>query len=91
MRKAAEQFAKYAIVGIISNALLYGGYLALVSLGLGHKTSMTITYCVGVAWTFFFNRSWSFRDTGLWHRTLALYVAVYAFGYVLNIVGLIKL
>ena len=79
------QFLRYALVGLGSNLILYLAYLLLTSFGLGHKSAMTILYVIGVAQTFLFNRTWSFRHQGGLHGSFARYVAAYAFGYLLNL------
>ena len=87
----ARQLLRYGVVGIGSNLLLYLGYLALTTIGIGSKTAMTLTYCTGVAGTFVLNRNWSFGDDGPWRKALILYVSIYAIGYVLNFFGLLLL
>jgi putative flippase GtrA len=83
-----RQFLHYAIVGLISNAILYGAYLLLTSHGIGHKTAMTIIYCVGVLQTFVLNRSWTFRHRGEVAGSMARYIATYFFGYVSTAVAM---
>lgn len=78
------QFVRYALVGLGSNLLLYLAYLLLTSLGVGHKTAMSLIYAVGVAQTFLFNRHWSFRHLGGLQSSFARYLFSYAFGYALN-------
>ena len=78
------QFTRYLIVGLVSNAILYLGYLGLTSFGMGHKLAMTALYVLGVWQTFFFNRSWSFQDTGSIQGVFVKYAAVYGMGYVIN-------
>ncbi len=60
-----HQFAKYAVVGVVSNSVFYLLYLLLTSAGMGHKTAMTLLYAVGVSLTFLLNRNWSFRHDRL--------------------------
>jgi len=91
LRDAGGQLIRYAVVGLGSNALLYLFYLWLSSGGLGHKTSMTIAFALGICGTFMFNRNWSFRHRDAWHRTFLPYAAVYGLGYVTNLLGLFLL
>jgi putative flippase GtrA len=77
-----RQFLRYAMIGLVSNAILYGAYLLLTSHGIGHKTAMTILYAVGVLQTFIFNRRWTFRHRGEIAGSMTRYIATYAFGYV---------
>ena len=83
--KTRGQFLRYGVVGLGSNLLLYLAYLGLTHLGMGHKSAMTVLYAVGVAQTFLFNRTWSFRHQGRLHGAFARYVASYALGYLLNL------
>ena len=78
------QFTRYLIVGLASNAILYLGYLGLTAFGMGHKLAMTALYVLGTSQTFFFNRSWSFQDTGSIHGVFVKYSAIYGMGYAIN-------
>jgi putative flippase GtrA len=83
--RSGGQFLRYGLVGLASNLLLYVAYLGLTTLGIGHKTGMTVLYAVGVVQTFVFNRTWSFRHDGELHGAFARYVVSYACGYLLNL------
>ncbi len=84
LHAAVGEFARYVIVGLVSNALLYLFYLLLTNAGVGHKTAASVAYALGVLQTFVFNRSWSFKDRGAAAPALGRYVAAYGFGYLLN-------
>jgi putative flippase GtrA len=88
---AQQQFIRYALVGLISNAILYGIYIVLTSLGMGPKLAMSLLYGVGVIQTFVFNKQWSFRFNGDAAPALMRYTTAYALGYVINISALILL
>lgn len=79
-----RQFARFSIVGIVSNILLYLLYLLSTYAGLGHKAAMTIMYVLGVLMTFAFNRTWSFSHRGLIGEGLVRYLFVYLLGYLAN-------
>ncbi|MBB1127106.1 GtrA family protein [Thiospirillum jenense] len=79
------QFSRYAIVGIISNAIGYLLYLLLTSVGIGHKLAMTLLYVIGVLQTFYFNRNWSFKHQGESRSAFLRYLVSYALGYLLNL------
>lgn len=85
---AVSQVMRYALVGIVSNALLYLAYLALTQIGLGSKLVMTLLYAVGVVQTFFFNKRWTFSHLGRSSQTFSRYVLLYAVGYGLNLLAL---
>lgn len=80
-----RQFSRYAIVGLVSNGLLYVGYLLLTAAGVGPKFSMSLMYGMGVLQTFIFNRSWTFGADGDVGGHFAKYVTVYISGYFINL------
>ena len=83
-----SQLLRYAMVGLISNVILYLAYLLLTSFGLGHKTAMTFLYVVGILQTFLLNRRWTFNHNGKVHSTFIRYVITYAMGYLINLIAL---
>lgn len=83
-----SQFIKYSVVGIISNGLLYVAYLFLTTYGLGHKTSMTLLYVLGVLQTFFLNKKWTFAIRGAIPKSFARYCFSYTFGFLVNLLAL---
>jgi len=84
----SKQFLRYAVVGLVSNLLLYLAYLLITQQGVGYKTTMTLLYAVGVSLTFGFNRNWTFSHQGHVTKAFIAYILVYALGYVLNLVAL---
>lgn len=91
MKRTFAQFARYAIVGVASNAIGYVLYIALTRLGVGPKLAMSLLYGVGVLQTFFFNKRWSFGFSGAATPALVRYAMVYALGYVVNFLTLMLL
>ena len=84
----SKQLLRFAAVGLASNLLLYLAYLLITQQGVGHKTTMTLLYAVGVSLTFFFNRNWTFSHQGHVTKSFIAYLSTYALGYVLNWVTL---
>lgn len=84
MNNSLRQFVRYGIVGIFSNIIGYIIYLALTHFGTPPKLAMTLLYCAGVAQTFFFNKSWSFKFTGPQTPAFVRYATLYAAGYLIN-------
>jgi putative flippase GtrA len=80
------QFTRYAVVGLVSNAVLYALYLAFTALGVAPKIAMTVLYALGVLQTFLFNKRWSFKDRGPEGAALVRYCIAYGSGYVLNLI-----
>lgn len=85
MKVAAAQFARYAAIGIASNALSYVLYLALTQLGWGPKLTMSLLYGLAVLQTFAFNKRWTFQHRGLHSVVFARYCMAYGFGYATNL------
>ncbi|MBK8535843.1 MAG: GtrA family protein [Candidatus Competibacteraceae bacterium] len=79
------QGLRYIIVGLASNLTLYLLYLVLTTIGMGHKTTMTLLYLTGILQTFFLNKRWTFTHSGGSQKSLARYLAVYASFYLLNL------
>ena len=82
----AKQFTKYAIVGLISNGVLYALYLLLTWVGLGPKIAMSILYVFGTVQTFVFNRKWTFSSDVKYGPSFFRYIVTYFSGYVINLV-----
>jgi len=78
------QFIRFAIVGLVSNFLLFLLYLAAVAAGAGPKSAMSVLYALGVAWTFTFNRNWSFGHEGMASPAFMRYIVIYVAGYAVN-------
>ena len=83
-----QQFTRWVIVGIATNAALYLAYLALTRSLMAPKAAMTVVYVIGVMAGFVANRGWSFRHTGPADRALLRYVTAYLLGYGVNFAGL---
>lgn len=75
-------FARYLIVGLVSNGILYLLFLFLIKFASA-AMAMTICYSVGVAQTFVFNRNWTFKSEGGAY-VFAKYVLCYLIGYIVN-------
>lgn len=86
--KTFWQFVRYATIGVLSNALLYGGYLLLTMSGIGHKTAMSLVYLAGILITFSFNRHWTFSYEGRTGGALFRYFSAYVTGYFFNLSAL---
>jgi putative flippase GtrA len=86
-----RQFSRYAIIGVVSNLIIYLAYLLLTASGIGHKTAMTFLYIIGVLQTFFFNKNWSFQYDGASMPALRRYIITYGFGYLFNLAMLMLL
>lgn len=83
------QFARFVLVGLVSNVVLFLCYLGLTELGVGHKTAMSALYLIGVMQTYFANKKWSFRYDGSGYGPFARYLATYGVGYAANLSALV--
>ena len=83
------QILRYGIVGLASNGLGYLAYLALTALGLPPKLTMTGLYATATAIAFFGNRRFTFGDGGRIGPAALRFLAVYAVGWVVNLLILI--
>jgi putative flippase GtrA len=82
-------FARFGVVGIVSNATLFATYLVLTGRGIEPLAAATLMWILGVAISFALNRSWTFRSTGSVAPALARYGLVYGTAYVLNLALLV--
>lgn len=78
------QFFRYALVGLLSNLMLYLCYILLTSLKVDYRMSMTAIYVIGTLSTYFFNKKWTFQHSGKVKKTLIKYSVTYVIGYVFN-------
>jgi putative flippase GtrA len=79
-----HQFARFAVVGVLSNLSLYGIYLLLTLATLQPQVAISIIYPGGALLAFLLNRYWTFAHRGDKRSALTRYVVVYAFGYIFN-------
>jgi putative flippase GtrA len=84
-----RQLLRYGITGLISNAVMFIGYVLATGVGMGHKAAMSVFYGLSVLQTFAFNRRWTFRHGGRLAGPFLKHVTVYLAGYVFNLAGLV--
>lgn len=80
-----RELLSFGIVGLVSNAITYGIYLALTAVEVGHKTAMTLVFAASVLSTYALNRRWTFRHRGSMVRSATRYVGIYAAAYLVNL------
>jgi putative flippase GtrA len=83
-----RQLVSFGVVGLVSNGLAYALYLTLTSVGVGHKTAMTLVFGASVASTYALNRRWTFDYGAPLARSSQRYVGVYALAYIANLAAL---
>ena len=80
------QAQRFVLVGIVSNGLCYGCFLALLWSGLvGYVNAMTAAYCLGVILSFLFNKVFTFEHHGRFMPALVRFIALYLSGYLINL------
>jgi putative flippase GtrA len=84
-RTLIKQLFRYAIVGVISNAIAYLAYLLITSIGLSPKLAMSSLYVVGAIVGFAGNRHLTFAHSGGLMGSGARYVLTHAIGYLINL------
>jgi putative flippase GtrA len=85
MTQLRIQTLRFIVVGIVSNAVLYLAYLLATALGLDPKIAMTLVYAAAITATFFINRRWTFGAHSVSVKSFSKYVALYALGYLVNL------
>ena len=85
------QSIRFGIIGLTSNVILYLFYLVLTALSLDPKLVITFSYIVSLAWTFMFNKQWSFSHQGDWRRSSARFLILYGMLYCINLIILLVL
>lgn len=73
----------------MSNVVLYLLYLLLTTIGMGHKTAMTLLFAVGTLQTFLLNKRWTFGHHALSQPSFVKYVSIYSLAYLLNLTSLL--
>jgi putative flippase GtrA len=82
----SRQLVSFSLVGLSSNLLGYSVYLILVANWLDPKPAITILYFIGVIIGYFGNKRLTFRHQRGFLLSSARYLAVYTFGYLLNLI-----
>jgi putative flippase GtrA len=85
---AAGQLARYASVGVATNAASYLLYLWLTRLGLAPMAAATIAFAAAVAVSFALNRNLTFRSPGDPGVSFRRYIVAYVVAYGADIGGL---
>lgn len=75
---------RYGLIGILTNLIIFAGYLALTFVGTGPKVAMTITYSVGAFIGFLGNKKWTFMHVGNVKTAAIRFTVAHGCGYLLN-------
>jgi len=83
-RRSVRQLICYGLVGIVSNLAGYVAYVLFTYLGATPKITMTFLYGIGVAVSFWGNRTFTFAHKGHLLRVGVRYVLAHCCGYSIN-------
>lgn len=78
---------RFAVVGVVSNGVLYALYLLMRYIGVEHNLAMTVAFLIGVSQTFLANRAWSFRSRLKAAPAFGRYLMVYLMAYLINLMA----
>jgi putative flippase GtrA len=77
---------RFLLTGALSNGISYLLFLiAVYVLGVGHKTTATILFFIGLAINFSVNRKWTFRSRKSYTKNYLKFITTYFLGYFINI------
>ena len=83
------QIIKFGMTGVLSNGILYLGYIGLTFSGVEPKMAMTILFAVGIIQTFLINKQWTFKDGKNTNNRFYRYLIIYGLIYGLNFLALV--
>ena len=87
-RQTLMQWIRFSLVGVKANAVYFCLYVLLTAVGLRPSLAVTIVFIVGAFYTFWFNKSFVFRDSDRAARQFPRYLFVYLVAWGLNIAAL---
>ena len=79
-----RQLLRYGVVGVSSNAAMYGVYWLLTYFGIEPKTAMSMVYLLGATLGFCGNKQWTFDHHGNATQAMLRYVVAHSAGYAVN-------
>ncbi|UYX52115.1 GtrA family protein [Bacillus thuringiensis] len=59
-----EKFVKFSLVGIANTLITIISYVILVKLGMNYLVANTLSYSIGVANSYYWNKNWVFQSNG---------------------------
>jgi len=83
------QFARYVMVGVVSNGIGYSIYLAITYLGVPPKLAMTGLYAISASISFIGNRQLSFSHKGVVSKAVVRFIIAHLCGYSINLLLLV--
>ena len=86
LRLVTKQFAKYLLVGGLSNSLAYGLYILITLVGVSPIVGMSIVYVSASVTSFTANRGWTFQSDTSLSRSALRYITSQMLGYGTNLI-----
>ena len=86
LRPVTKQFAKYLLVGGLSNSLAYGLYILITLMDVSPIVSMSIVYVAASVTSFTANRGWTFQSDASLSGSALRYIISQTLGYGTNLV-----
>lgn len=86
LRLVTKQFAKYLLVGGLSNSLAYGLYILITLVGVSPIVGMSIVYVAASVTSFTANRGWTFQSDASLSGSALRYIISQTLGYGTNLV-----
>lgn len=86
--KHARQFVKFVLVGLMTTAINFAAYGALLALGVYYLTAAVFAFILATFNSYTWNRIWTFRAGEHRLRKLTKFTLVQTFGLSLNLLGL---
>lgn len=86
LRLVTKQFAKYLLVGGLSNSLAYGLYILITLVGVSPIVGMSIVYVAAGVTSFTANRGWTFQSDASLSGSALRYIISQTLGYGTNLV-----
>lgn len=78
----------YGLIGVVSNGLLYVGYLGLTALSVAPPLAMTVCYVGGIVLSYLLNGRLTFRHGAGFDATFLRFILACLAGYGFNLAGL---
>lgn len=75
---------RYALVGVLNTLMGYAVFFVALRLDVGHLLALALSYAVGVVHSFLWNRYWTFKAQGAFHRQVPKFLAVTGATFALN-------
>lgn len=84
-RGTVPQFLRFVLIGVSSNAIGYGLYLVLTTIGVSPSQAVTAIYFASATLAYFGNKSLTFTSNASVWSTGARYIIAQLIGYAMNI------